>query len=375
MRKSNFMVDHMRQETGNKDYNNIHLINQAASYCSQAVRDAMPILDPSKPLSHATLPTDVFQVNNNELFTTLINRIGSTIFKGLIFDNPLGVFRDEDFQYGDTVQEIYVGLATAKGYDVTNATSQYQFANTPISAFYHTLERKEYYDRTFDEMTVMEAFVSDSAFNSFIDKQMATLISSDNLDEYTYIRDLVTWAMQDIPIAGGGSIFTPGTQIDSTQQNWRLDLEEELIELSNLFEIPSRTRFQNAALVPNATLADDQYFVCSARLSSKIDTLLANIYHMDKATIKAKKIVVDEFPAFAGTGTASGVDRNGMVPVGALVSNDSFIVKDKRVRMTNNWDAKQMWFNYFLHHWSLISFSTFANTHLFFCDPTDPLVA
>ena len=76
------------------------------------------------------------------------------------------------------------------------------------------------------------------------------------------------------------------------------------------------------------TAIEDQYLVISAEFSTHLDMLLANAFNMDKASVLARTIVVDDFEKFTGEGA-----NNGRKPVAFLISAKSIINKDKLVHM------------------------------------------
>ena len=52
------------------------------------------------------ISTDEFVPLQNEIFKTLINRIGLTSFVNLSTSNPLSTFKSGSMTFGDTIQEI-----------------------------------------------------------------------------------------------------------------------------------------------------------------------------------------------------------------------------------------------------------------------------
>ena len=89
--------------------------------------------------------------------------------------------------------------------------------------------------------------------------------------------------------------------------------------------------------------------------------MLANAFNMDKASVMAKKIVLDELPEFDGEGK-----HNGAKPLAVLISKDALIMKDKLFTMVNSFNPKTLTYNYFLHHHQLISYSLFENMHVYY---------
>ena len=53
----------------------------------------------------------------NEFESSLVNRIGLVLYRNMTWTNPLAKFKVGQLNYGDTIEEIMVGLLTAKTYD------------------------------------------------------------------------------------------------------------------------------------------------------------------------------------------------------------------------------------------------------------------
>ena len=354
-----FLQSH--SDNPNKVVTNAMLLNTIREMASDAYKNDIPELPNMRPINHVNIPYDQYTVHQNEFFDILINRIGSTVCKALTFDNPLGIFRTENFEYGETLQEIYVGLAEKEAFNAKQTNSPFRFADTPIQTWYHDLNEERMYRRTIEKAWVMKAFVSDKGFDDFIDKMFISLMASDEVDEYEAIKNVLTRALSEITLADTTTITVPSLEIDTTQNDWLLTFNKELITRTNLFSVPSRSRFENAAGVPNATKIEDQFLIVSADLSAEIDSMLANAFNMNKATVLAKKIVIDEFPTFTGTG-----QHNGATPIACLISKNSLILKDKLFQMTNIWNPETLSYNYFLHHHQMVSFSLLENCRFYY---------
>lgn len=340
---------------------NNQALNFIRSIASEGYRADIPELPTMSAINHNSVPYATYTVHQNEFFNILVNRIGPVIVKALLWDNPLGVFRTENFTYGETLEEIYVDLADTEAFDAKDTASPFTYADTNILTFYHDITDERKYRRTIEKAWTMKAFTSDNAFDEFIDKLFMSLISSDELDEYEAIKNLIPQALTEVTVTGGGTIVTPATQVDTTLSDWILELNKLFIARSNLMATPSRTRFENAALVPNATPKDRQYLLVTAELSAELDSYYASAFNLNKATPLTRKIVVDEFATFTGSGT-----YNGATPIAALVSDRTIILKNKLLEMTNIYNPNTLSYNYFLHHHELISYSLLENAHIYY---------
>lgn len=353
---------------GNQRVTNADVLNTIRQMASENYKADIPEMGSMQSINHNSIPYHEYVVHQNEFFAILINKIGPTIVKALMFDNPLGVFRSENFEYGETLEEIYVGLADAEVFNAKDTTSPFMFRDTPIDVFYHDLNDERKYVRTIEKTWTMKAFRSDNSFDEFIDKMFTSLISSDQLDEAEAIKKLIPDSLTPVTITGGATISTPAEAVDTTQPDWVLNLNKRLITMINLFAFPSRTRFENGAGVPMATPVEDQYLIVNAEVASELDSLYANAFNMDKATPLAKKIVIDEFPVYTGPGPL-----NGVRPIAALVSRNTIIFKDKILELDNIYNPNTRSYNYFLHHHQLISYSLLENAHVFYEPaPTPP---
>lgn len=345
----------------NKNVSNATALNMIREMASENYRADIPELNPVAPINQNSVPYHQYVVHQNEFFNILINKIGPTIVKALMFENPLGVFRSENFEYGETLEEIYVGLTNAEVFNAKDNTSPFAFADTPIQVFYHDINDERKYKKTVERAWTMKAFKSDTSFDEFIDKMFVSLLSSDALDEAEAIKQLAADMLTDVTLTGGQVITTPATPITIPSTDWVLNLNKQIIERINLFAFPSRTRFENAAGVPQATPKDEQYLIVNSNIAVELDSLYANAFNMDKATPLAKKIVIDEFPQFTGSGA-----KNGATPVAVLISDRGFILKDKLIEMTNIYNPNTLSYNYFLHHHQLISYSLLENAHVWY---------
>lgn len=360
---SNKILQYMQKE-GNGKYTNADLLNFIRENASDSYKADIKELDSLTKINHNTVPYSAYEIHQNEFFDILINRIGSTVVKGLSWNNPLSMFKTESFDFGETHQELYVGLAKREDFNAKSGEHPYKFYDTDIKAFYHDINREDVYSRTIEKNWTIKAFASDYAFDSFIDKMIMTILSSDQLDEYELVKDVLTRSLSEITVNFGNGeekLTAKSTEIDTTQDNWLQVLNKDLIKRVNYFKTPSTTRFENAANVPNTTPTDDIYLITTAELSAELDSMLANAFNMDKASVMAKKIVVDELPEFTGEGK-----HNGAKPLAVLISKNALIMKDKLFTMVNSFNPKTLTYNYFLHHHQLVSYSLFENMHVYY---------
>ena len=219
---SNKILEYMSKE-GNGKYTNADLLNFIRDNASDSYKADIKELDSLTKINHNTIPYSAYEIHQNEFFDILINRIGSTVVKGLSWNNPLSMFKTESFDFGETHQELYVGLAKREDFNAKSGEHPYKFYDTEIKAFYHDINREDVYSRTIEKNWTIKAFASDYAFDSFIDKMIMTILSSDQLDEYELVKNVLSKSLSEVTVDFGNGqekLTAKSTEIYTTQDNW-----------------------------------------------------------------------------------------------------------------------------------------------------------
>lgn len=365
---ANTITKYMSQKAG-KTVTNADLLNtvrdNAIKKGNLGYAEDIPELKHLQPINHHTVPYTLFQVHENEFFAGLINKIASTVISALQFESPLAVFKTEDIDFGSVLEEIYIAMPDAQDYDGKTNQSPDQYFGTDLKVFYHELTEEKVYPRTIEREWAVKAFRSDSSFDAFVDGLLTTMLTAKELYEYEQVKQVLTNALTGVNIAEAGQpaeiVTTPHQEFDLTQDGFIQTFNKELIKRSNLFATPSRTRFENAAKVPRSTPIEDQYLIVTAEFSAELDSMLANAFNMDKASVLAHKIVVDELPEFTGAG-----DLNGAKPFAILLDKKAIKFKDKLLTMNHRYNERALRYNYFLHHHFLLSFSLIENMRVYY---------
>lgn len=129
----------------------------------------------------------------NEFFDALVNRIGVVWSQGVSFENPLGKFKKASMQYGNTMEEIQVGLVEAKVYDPTREYLEKDVFGTEkvdVASNFHTVNRKEFYKISVNSIELRKAFLEEGGLSSLIAQIMAAPTTSNEVDEYLYMTRL-----------------------------------------------------------------------------------------------------------------------------------------------------------------------------------------
>lgn len=169
------------------------LLDSIYATASSAYQDAVPLTTAVgiKDVGEAVLnaPSDI----RNEFMGNLYNKIGLTLIDYPVVDNHLAFLRKGVLEHGQTIEDIYVGLANSVPYvtgmadaDVAagNYPDQYKVHKVPHrSAFYHTILSRQY-PVTRHLTDLKKAFHSAAGVDEFAAGIMNAITSKENYDDY-----------------------------------------------------------------------------------------------------------------------------------------------------------------------------------------------
>lgn len=308
----------------------------------------------------------------NEFLNTLVNRIALVLINSLNFDNPYAIFKRGFLEFGETVEELYVDIATPQEYDPEVAEAElYQRVIPKVRSSFHPMNYQKFYKITVQQRDLKLAFVSEQGVQDLVSKIVNSLYTAMEYDEFLTTRYLLARRLLD------NKFYYIESQGAITQDNARLTLTE-LRAVSNLMRFPSKE--YNVAGVLTASPVDRQYIIVDSTFDANVDVnALAYAFHMEKADYIARRILVPHF-AFS----ASELERldvlfaaqelNGsyrkitpeqneaLMGVHALLlDRDYFMIFDELQEMRDRANEQGLYWNYFLHTWKTFSVSPFAN--------------
>ena len=281
----------------------------------------------------------------NELLTNFVNLIGLQRIISKRWDNRLNIFKGEKLNYGSMIEEAAPQWLKAHTYDPDSAnllTSD----NPEFAVVYHTVNREDKYivDVTIPEFR--KALRDEFGLNKLINAIMQLPINSDNYDEYVCMMQLFA-EMND-----AYDLFTVGLTAAPTTEETGKDFLTKLRTYAELLTFPTSTYSAGDFNIPVFAKSEELVLLISAEWSASVDVnTLASDFQLDKADIKYRKVVVDQFP----------IPNVGAV----LTTEDFFVVHDYVYQTDSFYNPDQLRTKYFLHHWEVISASPFVPCILF----------
>lgn len=281
----------------------------------------------------------------NEFVAALFNRIGKVVITDKLYENPLREFKKGMLEWGKTIEEVFVDLITENVFDPTVAESELYKRNLPdVKSIFHDVNRKGFYKTTVSTPELELAFVGEEGMMSLVDKIIRKLYTSDNFDEFLYMKNII----HQYGVEGKFAMIPVSPVTDEVSAKAAMvtikDYSNKLTFMSSDF---------NHAGVKTFTLKEDQIVLIDTNFDALVDVeVLAAAFNMDKADFIGRRILVDDF------GGLSNV-------LCAVVDKSWFMVYDKLIRTEEVYNQQGLYYNYFLHHWQTISASMFSNALLF----------
>lgn len=288
----------------------------------------------------------------NEFVDALINRIGLVLFQNQIWSNPLAIFKRGLLEYGDTIEEINVGLIKSRVYNADRLNLERDiYGNYPpdVQASYHTINRKEYYPLTINDMLLRRAFLTPDGLSKFISDAMSALSTSDNWDEFL----LTTSLFREYYRAGGFfKVQVPNVSDPASTEAQAKVLLRATRSMAETLQFLSTN--YNAAGMPIAVKPEDLILITTPDALAAIDVeALAGAFNIEKANMAGRTVVIPH-------------EQFGIPGVQAILTTKYFfVIADAFLETTSQFNPVSVANNYFLHHQEVISASRFAPAILF----------
>ena len=284
----------------------------------------------------------------NQFMDALIMRIGTTYVHQQSFSNPLREFKKPQLVYGSTIQEMIPKWIRAHSY-VDDAEDVFKMARPDARVWYHSQNRRDRYDITVNDVELRTAFTQDNGLNKLVSAIMRVPINSDEYDEYRIMMQLIA------AYENKWGFYKHALSAAPTDESTGKEFLQALRTYAGLLRFPSTT-YNNGAIpdIPIFVNPDELVLLVTPQTQAALDVqTLAVLFHMEKAEIEYRTILVDQFP----------IPSNDCVAL--LTTRDFFMCCDTVYRNTSQYNAKTLGTNYFLHHWGVYSISPFVPAIMF----------
>lgn len=280
-------------------------------------------------------------------FMNLATRIGRVIAHRNILTNKLAPFKMANMPLGYTMEEYFVECAKEHAYDQADAENTLFKRELPdIKTAFYVVNRKSYYPATITDDDMRKYFVSWDGVNSLIARIVDSMYNGDNKDDYNYMKSALVKHYEN----GLMRIVKTNAVTDTDTAK---ELAREITECISYLTEP--TNEYNAMAVTKQNDYEDIYVILNAKSNSYLNIdWLAQTFQLEFAEFKTHVLVIPTLPS------------NTQGNIEAIVcDSEIYRVFDQKYSVGVAYNAKGLYWNYFLHHWEGIATSRFANAIAF----------
>ena len=292
----------------------------------------------------------------NEFYNQLVNVIGQQYVNTWRWNNPLKVFERASMAYGDTYEEIAVGMPMAQVYDPQAeylGADNFRKWKVPVDALYYRPDFQHFYPVTTDDKMLRRAFYNEPSGLSTLFSQL--IMSCYNAAEVDLFESMCSLFVEYARMGGYWRVHMDKDLNDmgSSETDARGMLRQIRAWADNLKVVTTK---YNARHMPTAAQPDELVLFCSPEVKSALDVQgLATVFQRTDAEPTVDRIIT--IPA----------DRFGMDGVQAILTTDKFFVAIPQLRemttQTNPVNINSV--NHYLHVWEILGVSGFQPAILF----------
>jgi hypothetical protein len=164
------------------------VLNAIRSTASSAYQSTVPMATAANIMDVGAAVLNAPTAIRNEFMTNLYNKVGLTLIDSPVVQNDFSFLKKGTLEYGQMIEDIYVGLAQSEPYVTgmhTGDTPPDPFAIKKLdsySAFYSTILSRQY-TVTRHLTDLKKAFHTGGGVEQFVAGMMNALVSAENFDD------------------------------------------------------------------------------------------------------------------------------------------------------------------------------------------------
>lgn len=333
---------------------------------SDSYRENIPIATNTASLNKIGAILEKNRELSDEFQSLLWGRVARVIIQNRLFRNPLEMLKKGEMQLGEAIEEVFVAPAVGEVFDDDGVPdeSTLRRVKSEIYSAFHVMNYEVQYQCTIQNIEYRKYFLSWSGIDDLIRKITETLYAGAYLDEFNVMKYMIGRAI----LSGRIASYNVG--------DYNTDPTEATVGLksvSNLFEFSSRE--YNAYGVPTYSNKSDQFFIVNAAYDARQSVeVQAAAFNLEKVEFLGHRLMIDSFSNvdFARIGrlfrhdpdfkpfTQDEKDILDKV-MGVLMDREWFQIYDNLNEFSEQYNAKKLFWNYFLTVFRTLGESPFAN--------------
>ena len=353
------------------DASSLKIINTIRENASYEYQQNVPVITDAKMIpkvGEIILGNGALQ---NQFLNALMNRIAKVVIESATFNNPYAHLKKGYLETGETIEDIFIGIANVVEYDAEKGEAREFKRNLPdVRSAFYVMNWRTQYPLTIQDEDLRMAFTSIDGVTSFIAKLVDGIYTAAEYDEFLLFKYLLIKAIshgKTTPVSIGD-----GTTLTNDASKYR-GISNKLTFMSKKY---------NQAGVRTTTPKTRQAIFMDAEYNAKFDVnVLASAFHMEKADFMGRLHLIDDWTSFdnerfdiirANCDSIEEVTSEELTAMqnvkAVLVDENYFQVYDNLSRMTEQYCASGLYWNYFYNTWKTVAVSPFSNIVTFVVD-------
>lgn len=344
----------------------IDILNTIRAQGSLEYQTQVPIVNTERDIPRVGEILYGYPALANQFINALVNRIALVRVKSVTFNNAYANLKKGYLEFGETVEEIFVGIAKGRAFSSEKGASR-EFKRTlpDVKTAFHAMNWKVQYPVTIQDEDLRQAFLSVGGVQDLIAKIIDSVYTAMEYDEFLLFKYLMVKAIAHgkmKPVSIGSTPNEAAVAFRGTS-NMMTFLKDDYNEVGVLTSTPK----------------DNQYIFMDAMFNAQYDVnVLAGAFNMDKATFIGKLHIIDDWTTFdnkrfdeirAESDMIEEVTAEELALLkdvkAVLVDEEWFQIYDNTIKFTEAYSGAGLYWNYFLNVWKTVSSSPFSNAVVF----------
>lgn len=345
----------------------VDIMNVIRANAPQEYQDQVPVVEQATDIPKVGAIIYGTPAFSNHFLNSLVNRIAYVRVHSATFNNPYKELKKGYINYGESIEEIFVGIAKAYEYSAEKAQERELKRTIPdVKSVFHVLNYSVVYPITIQDNDLYQAFLSIDGVTDLISRIVDQIYTAAEYDEFLLFKYLLIKAASHGKLANIQVVGTANEDpVHASARYFR--------GISNKFTFMSKN--YNEQGVATNTPRDRQIIFMDAQYNADFDVdVLAAAFNMDKADFLGRLKLVDDWTTFDndrfsilrehsdGLEEVTSAELDVMKNVKAIILDENwFQVYDNLDKFTVKYAASGLYWNYFYHVRKTVSYSPFSN--------------
>lgn len=306
----------------------------------------------------------------NQFINALVNRIAFVRIQSVTFNNPYAWLKKGYVEFGETIEDIFTGIAQAIPYSAEKAEEREMKRYIPdVKSVFYAMNWRVIYPITVQNNDLKLAFLSINGVEDLIARIVDQVYKGAEYDEFLLFKYLMIKGISH------GEFYPQAV----SKANF-VSASGKYRGFSNLLLFPKRA--YNRAGVLNNTPRERQVIFMDALYNGDYDSgALASAFNMDKIQYQGQLVLIDDWTTFDTQRFEAIQKESDMLPeittaeltlmkdvVASIVDSNYFQIYDNENKMTEKYVSSGLYWNYFYHVWKTVATSPYANAIVFVND-------